>query len=280
MARVITYKELLRLLSQKIDEPAAEGTAGQRLTTNGAGERTWSGSGSIIAADRIRINGNEYFVRTGESGAAGYLTIGNNTLWLGTVPFLLDLGERGVKRIYKDTSLVYEKPSGVYTLFDNGWADNISWSGNLLNRPQYTSQGLYRLDTVESQGFMQLYVTTSPSYSDVRHNCHVCTTDHVSVPADATRLKVTFQALGTPSKVPYYRFGVLGDGYVDSMDPTGGQLTPLTGINSNLEQTVEMVLNAGIAGTNLYRVIVNYAISVKAEGSTAPGIKITKVWFE
>ena len=278
MGRVVTYRELLRLLSQKITEPASDGQAGQRLTTNGAGGRTWSGSGSIIAADRVRIDGNEYVVRTGETGAAGFLTIGENTLWLGTTPFLFDLGGRGVKQIYKDTSLIYEKPSGVYTLFDNGWVDGINWGGNLLPRPQYTTLGYYDLSLVESNGYMKLYVPGDPSYSDVSYNCHVCTAASVAVPQDATKMFVRVNSVSAYIVPPYMVFGLLTDDCVNAMDASrGGQLSGLTTLTKNAYTDYSITLNDGIAGSS-YRAVVNLRASGKRDGTSDAYIQ--KVWFE
>lgn len=58
----------------KMDEPASEGSSGQALITDGAGGRSW-GSVSAASATAIKIGNDTYTVRTGSTGASGYLTL-------------------------------------------------------------------------------------------------------------------------------------------------------------------------------------------------------------
>lgn len=277
MGRVVTYRELIKLLPQKINEPASDGQARQRLTTNGAGVRSWTGSGLIINADRIRVNGIDYVVRTGESGAAGYLTIGENTLWLGVAPFLLDLGGHGVKQIYKGTSLAYEKASGVYTLFDSGWVDGINWGGNLLPRPQYKTLGRYDFSHVDGGGYMDIYIEQYES--NVTYYTHVCTADLISIPADATKLKVSMMTVAPGVAPPPAKFGLLTDDCINSMDATnGGVLSGTIYPSYSTYSEYELNLLDGMAGTSDYRVVINNWGSAYVDRERH--VRINKVWFE
>lgn len=58
----------------KMDEPASEGTAGQALITDGNGGRSW-GNVSAATATAVSIDGTAYTVRTGTTGASGYITL-------------------------------------------------------------------------------------------------------------------------------------------------------------------------------------------------------------
>lgn len=61
-------------MSAKVNEPAAEGSAGQALLTDGNGGRSW-GNISAATASKVKVGSNEYTLRTGSSGAAGYITL-------------------------------------------------------------------------------------------------------------------------------------------------------------------------------------------------------------
>lgn len=280
MAKVYTMRDILKALANKVSEPETEGLAGQHLDTDGNGGRFWSGTGQTVAAQKLRIGGEDYTVRTGASGEAGYLTIGANAIWLGTHQVLLDLNGKGILKMWKGASIAYERDAATATLFDHGYADGIAWSGNLLNRPQYTSIGKYDLSYVDSDGFMRLYITADTGYSSVNHNAHVCTTNFVSIPANATRMKVEVRNPVSFANTTYVKFGLLPEVYADAMDDSqGGKLSELTAVGYSSESSVlSLTLPAGFAGTDIYRAIVN--IRANGKGSEYPTIYIYKVWFE
>lgn len=279
MARVYTLREIIALLSGKVSEPAAEGSAGQHLDTDGEGGRYWSGTGQTVAAQQLRINGRDYTVRTGASGEAGYLTIGANALWIDTHQISLDLDGHSIIKMYGGTSIIYEKNASSAVLFDNGWVDNIPWGGNLLNRPSYTTLGKFDLSRVESNGYMRIYIGAGSSFAQVEHNAHVCTVNHVSIPANATKMKVRMMSPNNGSYVPVAIFGLLTDDCVNALNATnGGQLSSSITVSRGGYTDYEITLNNGIAGTDIYRAVVN----IKASGldDVAPNIYINKVWFE
>ena len=69
-----SFEDIWAAINDKVDEPASEGTSGQALLTNGSGGRYWGNATSSGAAGSVIVNGNTYSLRTGSSGAAGYLT--------------------------------------------------------------------------------------------------------------------------------------------------------------------------------------------------------------
>lgn len=70
-----SYAELMAMIDGKIDEPAEEGTAGMVLTTDGNGGRSWQDISASTVAGTLKVNDDTYVIRTGSSGASGYLTI-------------------------------------------------------------------------------------------------------------------------------------------------------------------------------------------------------------
>lgn len=197
----------------------------------------------------------------------------------------LFLGTREITRVWKGTDLVYQKGSPgptEWTLFDHGWVDGVSWSGNMLPRPQYTSLGTYDFSNVESDGFMRLSVASAASYSQVNHNCHVCVSAPITVPSGATKLCVSVaqnRAAGDfMYQSVYLKFGLLTQNAVNSMDAAnGGQLSGFTEISSTAPATHVLTLDAGIAGQS-FLPIVN--MRRNARGNETGHLYIYKVWFE
>lgn len=67
--------EILAELADKIDEPAEEGNDGDILTTDGNGGRAWVNPTASTVAGSVEIDGTAYPWRTGDAGAAGYITL-------------------------------------------------------------------------------------------------------------------------------------------------------------------------------------------------------------
>ena len=70
-----SLEALLALLDGKVNEPDAEGTAGQVLGTDGNGGRFWINTAASGPATQLQIGSDVYTLREGTSGAAGYITI-------------------------------------------------------------------------------------------------------------------------------------------------------------------------------------------------------------
>lgn len=70
-----SLEALLALLDGKVNEPDAEGTAGQVLGTDGNGGRHWTNAAASGPATQLQIGSDVYTLREGSSGAAGYITI-------------------------------------------------------------------------------------------------------------------------------------------------------------------------------------------------------------
>lgn len=188
----------------------------------------------------------------------------------------LFLDTRRVKEVYLGEDLIFRQ-TGSDVLFDNGWISGISWAGNLLPRPQYTSVGTYSFANVENGGYMRLTVNSESGYSDVPHNCHVCTAQPVSVPAGATKLCVWVKSTSLAAPQIYMSFGLLTGDCVNSMDATnGGQLSAIAAPSSTLTK-YELALNNGIAGGQYYAII-NARRTAKA--ASAYNLDIYKVSFE
>lgn len=62
------------LIDAKLDAPASEGQSGQALITDGHGGRSW-GSVQAASANAIKIGDTVYTVRTGSTGASGFITL-------------------------------------------------------------------------------------------------------------------------------------------------------------------------------------------------------------
>ena len=192
------------------------------------------------------------------------------------------LGAKEITRVWKGTDLVYQKGSppgpAEYTLFDNDWVSGVPWSGNLLPRPPYTTQGTYNFSYVDTLGYMQLTVNCSSSYSPVNHNCHVCTSQLITVPANATKL--CFQLRNMPySGSVYGNWGLLPADAPNSMDTSaGGQLSGITLLTTSDElQTQILTLNSDVKGAQM-RAIFNVRRNVKSDYTI--NVDIYKVWFE
>lgn len=188
----------------------------------------------------------------------------------------LYLDTDAVKKIYLDADVVFQARA-TDVLFDNGWVDGVSWAGNLLPRPQYTSVATYSFGYVESEGFMRLTVNSSSSYSNVNHNCHVCTAEAITVPANATSMRVQAKVTSTASPQMYMKFGLLTADCVNSMDDSnGGVLSSLLTPTSTVSEYT-LALPSGVAGGQFYA-IVNARRT--AQASSLRNLDIYKVWFE
>ena len=198
-------------------------------------------------------------------------------LWLGT---------REIQKIWLGTDLVYQTgsptPAEVYTLFDNGWVSGVNWLGNYLPRPQYTSMGKYNFANVDQGGYMRLYIGNVNGQA-VSYNCHVCTNGVITVPGDATVMKVMVSsAYGYTFQKQVY-FGLLTPDCVNALDDTnGGQMSGHYSINTSTPTTLSLTLNAGIAGGQFVAVVNqrNNSVSDDSEGDGTNFIRIHKVWFE
>ena len=197
----------------------------------------------------------------------------------------IHLGAGEISKVYLGQTLVYQKGSGptppsAGVLFDHGWVSGVSWQGNYLPRPQYTSIAGYNFAEVDTQGHMILTVDSQINYSNVNQNCHVCVPAKVTVPAGATKMRVTAHPLTYPGefyyKASYLIFGLLTEDCVNAMDATnGGQLSGVIEVTSN--NTYDLTLASGIAG-NSWVPVVNMRRSAYANINGK--LYIEKVWFE
>lgn len=188
----------------------------------------------------------------------------------------LFLGTQRVKEVYLGEDLIFRQAADD-VLFDNGWIGGISWAGNLLPRPQYTSVGTYSFAYVEDGGYMRLTINSESGYSNVNHNCHVCTAQPITVPAGATKLCVWVKAQSIAAPQIYMSFGLLTAGCVNSMDATnGGQLSAITAPDSVLTK-YELALDSGIAGGQYYAII---NARRTAQAASSRSLDIYKVSFE
>lgn len=201
----------------------------------------------------------------------------------------IHLGAGEISKVYLGQTLVYQKGSGptppsAGVLFDHGWVTGISWAGNQLPRPRYTSIASYNFANVEQGGYMALTVDSNWDYSNVNQNCHVCVNGAVTVPAGATYMKVTAAVFGRniyegDNWEPYIKFGVLTGDCVNSCDATnGGQLSEWADIqHAETELTFTLTLNAAVKGQALIPVV-NLRRTAGADYPVA--MRIYKVWFE
>ncbi len=179
-------------------------------------------------------------------------------------------GTRGIASIHVGTRLAYSVGSGGDpVLFDGGYVDGIEWSGNLLTRPNYTAQGHADLSRVETYGDMRIsiYQLNSTSY-----NAHVCTTDKVAIPSDATKMYVRARR-GVYSA--YMKIGLLSDAYVNACSGEGGVMSGAIAVSAT-DADYSIDLPAGFAGSSDFRAVIN----IQDTAASQRDIFITKVWFE
>lgn len=189
----------------------------------------------------------------------------------------LHLGTAELSKVYLGTQLVYDKGGGpsAATLYDSGFIDGISWYGNYLPRQNYTSIASYSFEATR----MALTVASEPGYSSVNHNCHVCTSELITVPSDATKMCVQAYATDLSGDAnPYLIFGLLPTDCPNSMSTAnGGQLTSALNASAQVLTTYTLTLGAGMAGAQ-YLAVVNMRRNARANYPCT--VRIAKVWFE
>lgn len=62
-------------IAAKVPRPDGAGNVGDVLVTDGAGGTKWENPAAATAAGILTIGGTDYALRTGTSGAAGYITL-------------------------------------------------------------------------------------------------------------------------------------------------------------------------------------------------------------
>ena len=67
--------DLWTALDGKVPEPSSDGTSGQALLTDGNGGRYWGSAASSGATGSLIVDGDTYSLRTGTTGAEGYITL-------------------------------------------------------------------------------------------------------------------------------------------------------------------------------------------------------------
>ena len=72
---VWSLDSIISAIQQKVDEPPLEGTSGQALLTDGDGGRYWGTVEQAQAVGKVIVDNTEYTLRTGTTGAAGYITL-------------------------------------------------------------------------------------------------------------------------------------------------------------------------------------------------------------
>ena len=72
---VWSIDSIISAIQQKVDEPPQEGTSGQALLTDGDGGRYWGSVEQAQAVGKVIVDNTEYTLRTGTTGAAGYITL-------------------------------------------------------------------------------------------------------------------------------------------------------------------------------------------------------------
>lgn len=194
------------------------------------------------------------------------------------------LGTREVHQIYLGTELVYVNSQPVLFDYynmqqisvsgDNVLYKDISWSGNLLERPNYTASSVtnYSFEDAETLGCMKLIHTGKVSGS-ISYNSHVCTTNLVTIPRSATAIKLFMNRNSVANTV--LKFGLLPENAANSMDTTAGGVMD-TIYPTNGDNTYTVNLGTGMAG-NKYRAVIN----IQAAGNINDAIfRIYRVWFE
>lgn len=156
----------------------------------------------------------------------------------------------------------------------NAWYNGISWSGNLLERPLYTSSSVtfYKFDEVTTNGIMKLQVGEN-SGGTLSYNSHVCTTQKITIPYGVTKMKVMINR--SPATGTYLKIALLPDAATNSMDTSNGGVLE-TYSPSNGSAIYDLTLASGMNGSTLYRPVINIQGPRNANYSV---FSILKVWF-
>lgn len=195
----------------------------------------------------------------------------------------LFLGTDEISKIYLGEDVIYSSaPTLLYendisklsVQAGNAWFNGISWSGNLLTRPQYTASSVtnYSFNNVTTDGVMKLNVGEN-SGGSLSYNSHVCTTRKVVIPYGVTKLRVMVDrsaATGT-----YLKIGLLPDEATNSMDTSHGGVM-VTHSPTYGTAIYDVDLASGMNGSNLYRPVINIQGPRSANYSV---FTIYKVWF-
>lgn len=198
----------------------------------------------------------------------GSFLIGNSS------PSKIFLGTSVVKAIYLGTSLIWE--NALWVLYNNGLISGVTWSGNVLPREQYTGSGKVNSATLTSGNYMQAFIDTSASSTAVSQNSHIISTDPITVPINATTLKV--QASYTSGQ-PSMNFGLLPSNAPTSVSTAnGGQLTGYQLVTTS-KIDYSLTLNDSIKGTNNFYLVINCKGN-SGSGTPRRNLNIHKIWFE
>lgn len=187
------------------------------------------------------------------------------------------LGTSKVKSIYLGTNLVYSSSvAGTPILWNAGPVTGVTWKINYLTRPSNYYTGLGRGSIGSNTIWLDIDPTTGNS---VQYSTHACTQQLITIPSSATKLWVRVKKDGDPANM---RFGLLPTNAPNSMDTSkGGKLDSKRVVSSTSWTDYSLALNSGMAGSSIYRVVVNvyeYA-NVRSTRDEAKGIGIYRVWF-
>ena len=197
-------------------------------------------------------------------------------------PKLLELIQNGIKQEDNKQEETPDDPFvEIYDLFDNGYANDILWTGNVLKRPANTGAGTYSFNSVSS-GFMQVGIIATTNQVPISHNAHLITSPEIEIPENATKIKIECQrycASENDTTPINMQFGILPSNAPGAYNTNNGGLLSDKIAVSNELTVYEMTLNV----RGKYKVIIN------AEGNTgiknglsipARYIRVYKVWFE
>lgn len=191
------------------------------------------------------------------------------------------LGSDKVKEIYLGTDLVFSSGiPGDPILFNSGSITGIPWRANYITRPNNSSYatGLGNAEVGSTGLSASVGVTTSSN--SLRYTSHVCTQNLITIPSSATKLYVQVRKYGDN---PDMRFGLLPANASNSLDTShGGKLDAQRTISVTSWTNYSMNLDSGMAGTNLYRVIINCIAycNIQGQRNVSKELSIRKVWFE
>lgn len=198
----------------------------------------------------------------------------------------LMIGTDKVKEIYLGTDLVYS--SGVVgdpILYNLGAVTGIPWKGNYITRPNNstykTSLGKYTLGSNQMNAYIESTKYDTTAY---RYTSHVCTQNLITIPSTATKLYVQVKSHWSSSAgYPVMRFGLLPSNAAHSLSTAnGGKLDSERTVSSTSWTNYSMTLASGMAGSSLYRVIINNVSwsNLASDFDLDKHLEIRKVWFE
>lgn len=165
------------------------------------------------------------------------------------------------------------EPGAETYLFNRESIEGYTFISNGFTRPDYTGGA----SGIIEANFLRIKLPGVTGANSIPFNAHVCTSETVTVPAGATKLKVT--AKKTSATNTLMNFGLLASNAANSYSTAkGGQLSGDKSLTTE-EATYEITLTDEVKAASNLKCIVNAKANMK-NGTAAANAIIYQIWFE